>query len=184
MMRSAVRIDPSRSRLRILIRLFLVLGCLLVLERVLGVEVVLWAASGATLIVLLVAGHVRLRQWLAGPKRRAILWSLGLLVVATGIAAPWWWVTWPERTSQRFASLVRAGKFDQAQRMAADLGSWSPPTMYLWQHHFRSAPPVFHPRTAADWIYGTQRFDAAPDPSWGFTAERGKIRIRHEGGSF
>src|SRR5262245_58666910 len=51
-------------------------------------------------------------------------WLVVSMLAASSLAmfmfAAWWWVTWPERTLERFLEYGRAGKWDKANGMCDD----------------------------------------------------------------
>jgi hypothetical protein len=78
--------------------------------------------------------------------------SLAIFVVAA-----WWWVTWPERTMHDFASLMAAGKLDDAKpMMLPGSASWFVPAQN--PNNWSSVGIQGQPRTWRDVLAARQEF--------------------------
>ncbi len=77
-------------------------------------------------------------------KRRWLQFSLRtLLLMPVLFALGWWWVTWPERTIDRFNRLTAAGEFDEREAMTR----WDTPGKGGWHgtpgYRMEARPPTF-----------------------------------------
>jgi hypothetical protein len=98
----------------------------------------------------------------------------GLSVLAY---AGWWWVTWPDRTANRFATLISTEEgMEAALTMMGRQEEWQEGGIYVVDPRVQSNIEP-QPRTPWDIVTGVRvyRIALAPPHGWSFRVVRGHV---------